>query len=118
MAAWLAAKVQPALVLLLSTFTSVPDLGAQVYPFLPVRLLSRFGYDTMERLRAIKAPVLIAHSREDDIVPYSHGQALFEAANEPRQFLELTGGHNDGFLFARQEWVAQVGAFLDRVAPK
>ena len=117
-AAWLAAKVKPRALVLASTFTSVPDLGAQVYPFLPVRLLSRFGYDTMGAVRALKSPVLIAHSPQDDIIPYSHGQALFAAANEPRQFLELKGGHNDGFLFVRQEWVAQVGAFLERVAPK
>ena len=117
-AAWLAARVRPRALVLASTFTSVPDLGAQVYPFLPVRLLSRFSYDTMGAVRALKAPVLIAHSREDDIIPYSHGQALFAAANEPRQFLDLKGGHNDGFLFVRPEWVAQVGAFLERVAPK
>jgi fermentation-respiration switch protein FrsA (DUF1100 family) len=116
-AAWLAARVPPPrAVVLASTFTSVPDLGAQVYPFLPVRLISRFGYDTIGAVRAIKAPLLIAHSREDDIIPYSHGRALFEAAAGPRQFLELAGGHNDGFIFARQEWVAQLGAFLERAA--
>jgi fermentation-respiration switch protein FrsA (DUF1100 family) len=117
-AAWLAARVQPRALILASTFTSVPDLGAQVYPFLPVRLLSRFSYDTMGAVRALKVPVLIAHSREDEIVPYAHGRALFEKAAEPKQFLDLKGGHNEGFLFVRAEWVAQVGAFLERVAPK
>jgi fermentation-respiration switch protein FrsA (DUF1100 family) len=110
---WLAAKVKPRAVLLFSTFTSVNDLGAQVYWFLPVRLLSRIGYDTLENLKRIDAPVFIAHSPDDDVVPYSHGKKLFEAAREPKAFLELRGGHNDGFIFTRQEWVAQVGAFLD-----
>ncbi len=117
-AAWLAARVTPRALILASTFTSVPDLGAQVYPFLPVRLISRFSYDTRAALQALKAPVLIAHSREDDIVPYAHGQALFVAASEPKQFLEMRGGHNDGFIFMRQEWVAQLGAFLERAAAR
>src|SRR5688572_31185218 len=110
---WLAAKVKPRAVLLFSTFTSVNDLGAQVYWFLPVMLLSRIGYDNVDNLKRIDAPVFIAHSPDDDVVPYSHGKKLFEAAREPKAFLELRGGHNDGFIFTRQEWVAQVGAFLD-----
>jgi uncharacterized protein len=111
---WLAAKVNPRAVLLFSTFTSVNDLGAQVYWFLPVRLLSRIGYDNLENLKRIQAPVFIAHSRDDEVVPYSHGRKLFEAAREPKAFLEMRGGHNDGFIFLQQQWVAQLGAFLDR----
>lgn len=114
---WLAAKVGPRAVLLFSTFTSVNDLGAQVYWFLPVRLLSRIGYNNLESLKHIRAPVFIAHSRDDDVIPYSHGKKLFEAANEPKAFLEMRGGHNDGFVFVRQEWVAQLRSFLDRHAP-
>jgi fermentation-respiration switch protein FrsA (DUF1100 family) len=108
----------PRAVLLFSTFTSVPDLGAQVYWFLPVRLLSRIDYDNMANLKRIRAPVFIAHSRDDDIVPYAHGRRLYEAAAEPKAFLEMRGGHNDGFIFTRPEWVAELGAFLDRHAPR
>lgn len=115
---WLARKVGPRAVLLFSTFTSVNDLGAQVYWFLPVRLLSRIGYDNLENLKHIRAPVFIAHSRDDDIVPYSHGRKLFAAANEPKAFVEMRGGHNDGFIFVRPEWVAQLAAFLDKHAAK
>lgn len=115
-AAWLAARVTPRALVLASSFTSVPDLGAQVYPFLPVRLLSRFSYDTRGALRRVTAPVLVAHSRDDDIVPYSHGLALFAAANEPKRFLEMRGGHNEGFLFSREEWVGDVREFLEHAA--
>jgi len=122
-ATWLAAEVSlttgegPRAVLLFSTFTSVNDLGAQVYWFLPVRLLSRIGYDNEANLKRIRAPVFIAHSRDDDIVPYAHGKRLYEAANEPKTFLEMRGGHNDGFIFVRPEWVAELSTFLDRHAP-
>jgi len=112
-AAWLAARVEPRGLVLASTFTSVPELGAQVYPFLPVRIISRFSYDTRGAVQAVKAPVLIAHSRDDDIIPFAHGKALFEAAREPKRFLEMRGGHNDGFLFMRDEWVAHLAAFLE-----
>jgi fermentation-respiration switch protein FrsA (DUF1100 family) len=117
-AAWLAVREPARAVVLASTFTSVPDLGAQVYPFLPVRLLSRFSYDTLAAVREIRSPLLIAHSREDDIIPYSHGRRLFEGAREPKQFLEMTGGHNDGFIFMRPEWVTQLAAFLERAAAR
>lgn len=117
-ATWLAARVGPRAVVLLSTFTSATDLGAQIYWFLPVRLISRLGYDNAENLKRIKAPVFIAHSRDDDIIPYSHGRKLFEGANEPKAFLEMRGGHNDGFIFTRPEWGAQLAAFLEKHATK
>ncbi len=115
-ATWLALQHPPRALVLASTFTSAPDLGAQVYPWLPVRLLARIDYANLERIRQITVPVLIAHSRNDDIIPFSHGQALFEAAHEPKQLLELSGGHNDGFIFMREEWVRAVGAFLEKAA--
>jgi hypothetical protein len=98
-AAWLAGRQKPGALVIASSFTSVPYLGQQLYPYLPVRWLARIRYDTREYLRAVTAPVLIAHSLQDDIVPFEHGQALFAAAHPPKQFLELSGGHNDGFIF-------------------
>jgi uncharacterized protein len=115
-ASWLAAKVAPRSLVLLSTFTSATDLGAQIYWFLPVRLISRIGYDSAENLKRIKAPVFIAHSRDDEVIPYSHGRRLFELATGPKTFVEMSGGHNAGFIFVRPEWAAQLAAFLDRAA--
>lgn len=111
-AAWLAARQKPAALVIASGFTSVPDLGQKLYPYLPVRWLARIHYDTRENLRSVAAPVLIAHSPEDEIVPFEHGRTLFAAANPPKHFLELTGGHNDGFIFMRESWVRVLGDFL------
>ncbi|MGZ8157012.1 MAG: alpha/beta hydrolase, partial [Burkholderiales bacterium] len=94
------------------------DLGAEVYTFLPVRLLSRYKYETLSTLPRVEAPVLIAHSRGDEIVPFSHAEKLFAAARGPKQLLELHGGHNDGFVFMRPEWVNALGAFLERTTGK
>jgi pimeloyl-ACP methyl ester carboxylesterase len=117
-ASWLAARHTPRALILASTFTSAVDLGAQVYWFLPVRLISRFRYDNLTNLEAVKAPVLIAHSRQDEIVPFTHGQRLYAAAPEPKQFLELSGGQNSGDIFMREEWVGSLAAFLERHAPQ
>jgi uncharacterized protein len=111
-ASWLAARQKPAALVIASGFTSVPDLGQQLYPYLPVRWLARIRYDTRENLRAVAAPVLIAHSPDDEIIPFEHGRALYAAANPPKQFLELAGGHNDGFIFMRESWVKVLGDFL------
>jgi fermentation-respiration switch protein FrsA (DUF1100 family) len=113
-ASWLAVRHPPRALVLMSTFTSAPDLGAQVYPFIPVRLISRFRYDNMSHVRQINVPMLVAHSRDDDIVPFAHGRQIFEAAGEPKQFLEMRGGHNDGFIFMSEEWVKVLAAFLEQ----
>jgi len=115
-ASWLAVTRPPRALVLMSTFTSVPDLGARIYPFIPVKLISRFSYDNLSRIRQIRVPLLVAHSRDDDIVPFAQGREIFEAANEPRLFLELRGGHNDGFIFMREEWVKTLAEFLERQA--
>jgi fermentation-respiration switch protein FrsA (DUF1100 family) len=57
---------------------------------------------------------LIAHSPDDDLIPFHHGQTLYAEANEPKRFIELAGGHNEGFLFARPEWALALEHFLRR----
>jgi fermentation-respiration switch protein FrsA (DUF1100 family) len=88
-----------------------------MYPFLPVRLLSRFEYNTIGYLRNVTCPVFVAHSPQDEIVPFAHGQALYQAAPDPKQFLELQGGHNDGFIYMRDDWVNVLNEFIDRYVP-
>lgn len=118
-ATWLAVEKsaeKPRALILTSTFTSVPDLGVEVYPWLPVRWLSRIHYNNLANVAKIDVPLLIAHSPGDDIIPYAHGRRLFTAAREPKFFLELAGGHNDGFVFMREEWRQALRAFLERHA--
>ena len=112
-AAWLATNEKPGVLVLASVFTSVPDMAAKIYPFLPVRLLSRFDYNTIEYLQSVTCPVFVAHSPQDDIVPFAHGRALYQAAPEPKQFLELQGGHNSGFIFMQEDWMKALGKFID-----
>ncbi len=113
-ASWLATRHPPRALIVESAFTSVPDFGAEVYPWLPARWLARLHYSTRENLRAVQVPVLVIHSRNDEIIPFRHGEALYQAANEPRELLEIRGGHNDGFLVSGKRYTDGLDAFLRR----
>lgn len=114
LAAWLAGQVQPGALILESAFTSVPELAAELYPWLPARRLSRFHYATREYLGSVRCPVLVIHSPDDEIVPYAHGRRLYLAAPEPKDFLALRGDHNAGFLLSGQAYVEGLDRFLGR----
>ena len=111
-ATWLAAKEKPGAVILESVFTNVPDIGAHHYPFLPVRALAANQFDNKSRVDEIEAPTLFIHSRGDRIVPFTLGRQVYEAAAEPKQFLEIEGGHNDGFLVSKEEYLRAIDDFL------
>lgn len=117
-ATWLATQHRPSALVLASTFTSVPDLGADIYWWLPVHGLARIRYDNLERISRIEAPVFIAHSRDDESIAYRHGERLFAAARQPKAMLTLAGGHNDGFLYGRESWAASLREFLVRHVPQ
>jgi hypothetical protein len=111
-AAWLAARESPQALILESSFTSVPDLASSLYPFFPVRLLSRYRYDTRKELQQIRCPLLVVHSPQDEIIPFSHGKALYESAPSPKKFLEIAGDHNTGFLRSKAEYTRGLAEFI------
>lgn len=97
-----------------STFTSLVDMGRHYYPFLPVSLLARLRFPTIERIRDVHCPLLVVHSPQDDIVPYRFGRRLYDAAPGPKAFLEIHGGHNEGFIESEPQYRAGLAAFLAR----
>ncbi|MFC3284513.1 alpha/beta hydrolase [Litchfieldella rifensis] len=115
-AAELGREVRPAAVILESPFRSVPLLAQQIYPFLPARWLARFDYDTAAYVTEIEAPILVIHSREDDIIPFSEGEAVFEAAREPKEMLVISGSHNTGFLESGAVYLEGIDDFLNDAA--
>lgn len=108
----LATRVDAAGLILESVFTSVPDIGAELYWWLPVRWLSRLQFDTAEYLRQTELPVLVVHSRDDEIIPFAHGRRLREIAGARGSLLELRGGHNTGFLESRARYREGLERFL------
>lgn len=99
-AAYLAENNPCAGLVLQSTFTRMTDRASEAYPFLPVRQLSRFQLNTIDRLPKIQCPVLVMHGRLDEVIGFHHGQALYARANQPKRWEELGGGHNS--IDARQ----------------
>jgi uncharacterized protein len=78
-------------------FTSVPDRGAELYPWLPVKLIASIRFDNLARIGAVRIPVVIAHATTDATIPYAHARRLYAAANEPKQLLTLAAVTDDGF---------------------
>jgi fermentation-respiration switch protein FrsA (DUF1100 family) len=113
LAAGLAAEQRPAALIIESAFTSVPDLAAQHYWWVPARSLARLRFDTREALARVRAPVLVVHSEDDEIVPFAHGEALYAAAREPKSLLRLRGDHNGGFMLSGDDYVHGLSQFLD-----
>jgi len=94
-----------------STFTSLPDLAALYYPWLPVRWLMRNRFNSLDKIGNYHGPLLQSHGDADTIVPLEYGRRLFEAANEPKEFLVLHGeDHND---FPPLGYYDQLRAFLE-----
>lgn len=97
-----------------SSFTSIPDIGAELFPWLPVRWASTIKYDTRNKLPRLRIPVMVMHGRADTLIGFRHGEANFAAANEPKLFWELQGDHNDS-LSSDRSFADGVEKFLHMV---
>jgi fermentation-respiration switch protein FrsA (DUF1100 family) len=113
-AAYLAERVHPAALILESTFRSIPSMIHVRAPWLPAHLVARYHYNTLARMRHIHCPVLVAHSPDDEVVPYAAGRALFAAANPPKVFLKLRGRHDTGFLTSGNIYRQGLNQFLTK----
>jgi pimeloyl-ACP methyl ester carboxylesterase len=112
-AAHLAKDVAPGALILVSTFTSLPDLARTLYWYLPVRLLTRFQYSTAAYVARVHAPTLVIHSRDDEMIPFLHGEELRRRASGPAQLLEIFGDHNAAFMLSRPKLTEGMRSFLE-----
>jgi fermentation-respiration switch protein FrsA (DUF1100 family) len=95
------------------TFTSVPDVAQKVFPWLPVRWLMRNRFDNLQKVGRCRQPIFFAHGTADSLVPFSQGQRLFDAANEPKRFFRLEGAdHNSPLTFG---CLKAIRAFVDEM---
>lgn len=99
------------------TFTALTEVGAEVYPWLPVRWISRARYDSLAKVRDLRVPFLVIHSPDDRLVPFAHGRRLHDAHPGPRALLETSGAHGGGGFLQRADWIERVGAFLRERVP-
>jgi pimeloyl-ACP methyl ester carboxylesterase len=101
--------------ILVSTFTTFPDIAQDLYPFFPARWLVRNKFDSLAKIRRVTGPVFVTHSDADTLIPFEMGQRLFAAANEPKQFVTMHGeSHHDCGNAAA---FAACAEFLEKHAP-
>jgi uncharacterized protein len=113
----LAAEVEPGALIIENAFLSAVHMARRSLPIVPAGLLLQHRFENDKKIGQVRAPVLAIHSPEDEIVPYAHGQALYELASEPKQFLEIRGDHNSGFMVSGELYVDGLKGFLDPLFP-
>ena len=110
----LASKEKMKAVILDSTLTSVKDLIARAYPFLPYWVFySRFDSET--KIKSVKVPKLMIHSQNDEIIPFAIGRKLYEVSPEPKEFFQIHGGHNSCFYESQESLREKIGNFISRI---
>jgi hypothetical protein len=113
----LASKVEPAGVIVQSSFTSAADLAAAVLPFLP-RVFLHTKMDSVSKIARVRCPKLFIHSRADEVVPFELGRRLYEAAPEPKQFYEVKGApHNSTYIVGGKPYFQTLRRFVQSCSP-
>ena len=112
MASWIAAKTQPAALIMESGFTSMADMAKNYYKWLPIDLLLRWQYNNLARITSVTSPILFIHSPDDELTPYRHSQQLFEATPGDKNFLTISGNHLEGFMESEDVYRAGIVQFM------
>jgi len=97
-----------------SAFSSAADMAKRIYPFIPSFLI-KTKMDSLSKIKNISVPVLFIHSIEDRTVPIALGKKLYDAAPGQKEFIEITGSHNDGHFYNEEKIRNGIGAFLNKL---
>ena len=112
----LGVKKQAGAVILESTFTNIGEVIGRFVPGIGTFLKGKFN--SLSKIPQMKAPLLILHGDQDELVSYELGRKLFEAANEPKEFFTLRGAqHNDTYEVGGQAYAQKVSQFIGRYVP-
>jgi hypothetical protein len=112
-AAWLAKRHTPKALVIESTFISMEALFKDIYPYLPIKLLLRYKYKTQEYLKDVSCRVLVVHSPQDELIPFSHAQTLYEGISSDKTFLQISGDHIDGFSMSKTVYINGLRGFSE-----
>ncbi|MBI3792578.1 MAG: alpha/beta hydrolase [Gemmatimonadetes bacterium] len=113
----LASTVKAGALILQAPYTSIPDLGARRYPFLPVQAMAKYRFPSLERMPSVKMPLLVMHSPSDSTIPMSMGAALTSAASSTvKQCVSIKGGHNIAFKVDSATFFSEFEGIVRRVS--
>lgn len=100
-------------VIVQSSFTSAPAMARRMFPIPLIGTMMKSRFDSREKIRGVRAPVLIVHGTKDRVVPFEMGQELFQAAPEPKSFYAVEGaGHNNVLATGGEAYMARLKAFF------
>ncbi|MDY6794046.1 MAG: alpha/beta hydrolase [Actinomycetota bacterium] len=99
-----------------STFASLRGVASRLFPMLPPGVPLGEEYPSIERIARARSPVMVIHGSADELIPVEEGEAIFEAAPEPKDFYLVRGaGHNDVSMVAGADYTRRIGDFLDGI---
>lgn len=109
----LASEHEAAALILYAPYTSLVELGNHHYPFLPINWLLKDRFDSLSKIAAVHAPILIAVAENDYVVPLRFGTTLFKAANNPKQFVMFPDlGHNDMLQMSQRQMIDFIAKYV------
>ena len=100
-------------IILESPFTSMVDLAKIYYPYLPVSILLKDRYNSLDKMKDINSPILIMHGKKDKIVPYDMGVKIFETAKEPKY--KYFNDYDDHMMEFNDNLINSIDNFLKRI---
>ena len=113
----LASHVEPAGLIVQSSFTSAADMAAAVMPLFP-RVFLHTKMDSVTKILRVHCPKLFIHSRADEVVPFEMGHRLYQVAPEPKLFYEVNGApHNSTYLVGGKPYLDAIGGFVESCRP-
>lgn len=111
----LAIGARAAALILESTFSSAADMAKVILPFVPTILLS-VRFDSLSKIKDCSLPLLMIHSQNDETVPYALGRKLFSAAPGPKEWVTISGPHNEGFFHNQDQVMEAISSWIERYA--
>ena len=100
-------------IILEAPFTSMVDMGQKIYPIFPVKFLLKDKYESKNKIKNIKSPILVLHGRKDKIVPFYMGEKIFEMANSPKfkYFTDL----DDHMMNFDEKLIGEIDLFINNL---
>jgi len=108
----LASQVEAGGLILESTFSSARDFVDIAFPIVSHFIYLRYSFDSLNKIKTVDVPVLVIHSPEDEIIPFELGQKLYAAIQSEKEFLQIEGGHNDGFMQSIRPYMQTLRIFI------
>ena len=110
----LASEVEIKAMILEGGFSRGRDMVKRLCPFLPAFLFPN-NFDSLSKIKKVRAPILFIHSPDDEMVPINLGKKLYNAALGLKDFVEITGSHNTAVLDSSKKFIDSITAFIDKL---